>query len=66
MPEGVSFQTKPQLAQLMLERTVESGVPFGWVTGDEVYGSDRPREGGAVMLMFIVNQVRHTHPLTRG
>ena len=25
----------------MLERALESGVPFGWVTGDEVYGSDR-------------------------
>ena len=25
----------------MLERAVESGVPFGWFTGDEVYGSDR-------------------------
>ena len=25
----------------MLERTVDSGVPFAWFTGDEVYGSDR-------------------------
>ena len=25
----------------MLERALESEVPFGWVTGDEVYGSDR-------------------------
>ena len=25
----------------MLERALESGVPFGWVTGDEVYGNDR-------------------------
>ena len=25
----------------MLERAVEAGVPFRWVTGDEVYGSDR-------------------------
>ena len=25
----------------MLERAVESGVPFGWVAGDEVYGNDR-------------------------
>ncbi len=41
VPEGVSFRTKPQLAQLMLERAVESGVPFGWVAGDEVYGNDR-------------------------
>ena len=39
VPEGVPFRTKPQLAQLMLERAVESGVPFGWV--DEVYGNDR-------------------------
>ena len=41
VPEEVAFRTKPQLAQGMLERAVESGVPFGWVTGDEVYGSDR-------------------------
>ena len=41
VPEGVSFRTKPQLAQLMLERAVESGVPFGWVAGYEVYGNDR-------------------------
>ena len=41
VPEDVAFQTKPQLARKMLERAVESGVPFSWVTGDEVYGSDR-------------------------
>ncbi len=41
MPESVGFRTKPQLARQMLERAVESGVPFGWVAGDEVYGNDR-------------------------
>ena len=41
VPEGVSFRTKPRLAQLMLERAVESGIPFAWVAGDEVYGNDR-------------------------
>ncbi len=41
VPEEVAFRTKGHLAQLMLERAVESGVPFGWATGDEVYGSDR-------------------------
>ena len=46
VPEEVVFGTKPQLARLMLERAVEAGVPFSWVTGnwvtgDEVYGSDR-------------------------
>ena len=41
VPEDAVFRTKPQLAQLMLERAVESGVPFSWFTGDEVYGSGR-------------------------
>ena len=41
VPGEVGFQTKPQLARLMLERAVESGIPFAWVAGDEVYGSDR-------------------------
>ena len=36
VPEDVGFQTKPRLAQRMLERALESGVPFGWVAGDEV------------------------------
>ena len=41
VPEDAVFWTKPQLAQLMLERAADSGVPFSWFTGDEVYGSDR-------------------------
>ena len=41
VPEDVAFRTKPQLAQLMLERAADSGVPFSWFTGDEVYGSGR-------------------------
>ena len=41
VPEDVVFRTKPQLAQLMLGRALEAGVPFAWFTGDEVYGSDR-------------------------
>ena len=41
VPDSVGFRTKPQLAQLMLGRKLESGVPFAWFTGDEVYGSDR-------------------------
>ena len=41
VPESARFRTKPQLAQLMLGRALEAGVPFAWFTGDEVYGSDR-------------------------
>jgi SRSO17 transposase len=38
VPEQVEFRTKPQLAQLMLERALDAGVPAAWVTADEVYG----------------------------
>ena len=41
VPEEVAFQAKGRLAQLMLERAVESGVPFAWAAGDEVCGGDR-------------------------
>ena len=41
VPEDAVFRTKGQLAQLMLGRVLELGVPFAWFTGDEVYGSDR-------------------------
>jgi SRSO17 transposase len=39
-PDGTAFATKPALARRMLARTLDAGVPAGWVTGDEVYGSD--------------------------
>lgn len=32
VPEDAVFRTKPQLAQLMLKRALESGVPFAWFT----------------------------------
>ena len=35
------FATKPQLAERMIARAIAAGVPFAWVVGDEVYGSDR-------------------------
>jgi len=40
IPDEVAFATKQVLAQRMIERAMAGGVPFGWVTGDEVYGND--------------------------
>jgi SRSO17 transposase len=45
VPEQVGFRTKPQLAQLMLERALDAGVPAGWVTADEVYGGSPALRG---------------------
>src|ERR671916_2677848 len=41
IPQEVAFATKPALARRMIARTIAADVPFAWVLGDEVYGSDR-------------------------
>jgi len=41
IPDERGFATKPQLAQQMLTRALDAGVPATWVTGDSVYGDDR-------------------------
>lgn len=38
VPDEVEFATKPRQAMAMIERTVQAGVPFGWITADEAYG----------------------------
>jgi SRSO17 transposase len=40
IPKGLTLITKPKLGLAMLERALEAGVPFAWVTGDSVYGAD--------------------------
>jgi hypothetical protein len=38
--DDVAFATKPELARQMIERAVDAGIPFSWVTADEVYGGN--------------------------
>ena len=45
VPEKVEFATKLVLARRMIERARQGGVPFRWVTGDAVYGSDSHLRG---------------------
>jgi SRSO17 transposase len=40
VPDDVAFATKPALAQTMLARALDAGVPARWVAADEVYGAD--------------------------
>jgi SRSO17 transposase len=42
VPEETGFRTKPQLLELMIERAVTAGIPFGWVAADEAYGDNGP------------------------
>lgn len=41
IPAERFFATKPQLAQQMLKRTFDAGIPAAWVTGESVYGDNR-------------------------
>ena len=38
IPDHVTFQTKPELAQRMLERAQAADLPIRWVVADTVYG----------------------------
>src|SRR5215212_6445227 len=40
IPTGLTLITKPQLGLAMLDRALEAGMPFAWLTGDSVYGAD--------------------------
>jgi SRSO17 transposase len=40
IPQRIAFRTKPQLAQLMVERLTLAQVSIAWVVADSVYGSN--------------------------
>ena len=55
IPANVVFQTKPQIAQQMLEDAWQNGVPMKWVCADAVYGnSSKLREAIAATNRFYV------------
>jgi SRSO17 transposase len=39
VPPDTFFATKPVLALTMIDRAIDAGVPFSWVTADTVYGT---------------------------
>jgi SRSO17 transposase len=56
IPAERTFATKPQLAQQMLQRAFDKGVPAAWVTGDSVYGDNRS-------LRLWLEEDSHAHVL---
>jgi SRSO17 transposase len=67
VPDQVGFATKPALAQAMICRALDAGVPAAWVTGDEVYGAD-PRLRACLEARGIgyVLAVACDHPVLAG
>jgi SRSO17 transposase len=67
VPAQVGFATKPALAQAMLTRALDAGVPASWVTGDEVYGADpRLRAELETRSIGYVLAVACDHPVMAG
>ena len=70
VPVEVGFQTKPQLARVMLERALDAGVPASWVTADEVYGGDpalrRWLEGRGASYVLAVKGTEPLGTATQG
>jgi len=52
--DSIEFSTKPELAQSMIERALDAGLPFGWVTADEAYG-----QAGQLRLWLEFRGVAH-------
>ena len=65
--EGTRFRTKPQLLEMMIERAVAAGIPFGWVTADEAYGDNGPLrsylEGRGISYVLAVARAHSWSPL---
>jgi SRSO17 transposase len=62
VPEGLSYQTKPEIALTLLENVYQRGpLPFQWVTADALYG-DSPhfRDGIAALNKWYFVEVRCT------
>lgn len=66
----VGFATKPELAEKMLHRAFDAGVPAAWVTGDEAYGQvsalRRAIIEGGLSYVLAVPSNQHVHPATGG
>jgi SRSO17 transposase len=65
VPEGLIFQTKPQIGLELLNKAQKRGkLPFQWVAADELYG-DSPafRDGVAGMGKWYFTEIKSTTPV---
>jgi SRSO17 transposase len=67
VPQEVEFATKPQQAKAMIARAIAAGVPFRWVTADELYGQAKHLQRWLEELnIFHVLAVKCTDTVTIG
>ena len=74
VPAGTGFATKPRIAQAMIARAIEAGVPFSYVAADTVYGTGQMetalrKAGKGYVLGVASNHVFHSWgktPAVRG
>jgi SRSO17 transposase len=67
VPEGLGYQTKPEIGLKLLEKAVKRGdLPFQWVAADELYG-DSPafRDGITVLGRWYFTEIKCTTPVWR-
>ncbi|MFF4698250.1 IS701 family transposase [Streptomyces chattanoogensis] len=43
--ERLAYRTKPELARMMIQRTLDASVPFQWVCGGQDHGQDEALRG---------------------
>jgi SRSO17 transposase len=70
IPDAVTFQTKPQIAQAMLEQAWAEDVPMQWVVGDTLYGNS-PGLREAIQhhdrrYMLAIGAAHHVMPVEHG
>jgi SRSO17 transposase len=70
VPAEVGFATKPELAERMLLRALDAGVPAAWVTGDEAYGQvsalRRAISERGISYVLAVPSNQRVHPVGGG
>jgi len=65
VPEGLDYQTKPEMGLKLVEKAIQRGVlPFQWVAADELYG-DAPafRDGIAALNKWYFTEIKSNTPV---
>lgn len=65
VPEGLVYQTKPEMGLKLLQKALKRGnLPFQWVVADELYGDSITfRDGVAALHKWYFTEIKCTTPV---